>query len=52
MRKRRLVDSFDVVMEASFIEKIMTYLNSGKLKPPPIDLYNGTKDLVDDMQTF
>lgn len=46
------MDSFDIVMEPLFTEEIMSYLNSRKLKPSPINPYNRTKDPVDHIWTF
>lgn len=47
MKEKDLLDSANIVMEPLFIEKIMAYPNIGKLKPPLIDPYDRTKDLVD-----
>lgn len=52
MREKGLLDLTNVVIDPPFTKKVMEYPNSSKTEPPPIDLYDGTKDLVDHVQTF
>lgn len=52
IRKEGLANSFDIIMEPPLTKEIMVYPNNGKLKPLPINPYNGTKDPVDHVQTF
>lgn len=52
IKEKGLLNSANVVIKLPFIEEIMVYPNTSKLKPLPIDPYNRTKDLVDYVQTF
>lgn len=52
MRERGLLDSADMVMKSPSTKEIMAYPNIDKLKPPPINPYDGTKDPMDYMQMF
>lgn len=44
MRKKYLLDSTNIIVEPLFTKEAMVYPNTNKLKPPRIDLYDGTKD--------
>lgn len=52
MKERGMLDFADMVMELPLTEEIVEYPNAGKLKPPPINPYDETKDPVDHMQIF
>lgn len=52
MRKKGLLDLMDVVIDRPFIKKVIEYHNSNKLKLPPINLYDGIKDLINSIQAF
>lgn len=52
MKEKRLQDPIDLMIKPPFTKKILEYMNSEKLKPPAINLYNGTNDLNDHIQTF
>lgn len=52
IREKGLLDLMDVVIDPLFIKEIIAYPNIGKLKPPPIDPYDGTKDHIDHVQKF
>lgn len=45
MKKKGLMDSTNVVIDPPLTKKTMAYPNINKLKPPPIDLHDRTKDL-------
>lgn len=52
MKKKGLLDLIDAVIEPPFTKKILEYPNLKKLKPSVIDPYNGTKDLINHVETF
>lgn len=45
--EKGLLDPINIVINSLFIKKIMEYPNKGKFKLPSINLYNGTKDSID-----
>lgn len=47
MRRKGLLDPTNVVINPHFTKEIMKYPKSEKLKPPPINPYDGTKDPID-----
>lgn len=52
MRKKGLLDSTNIIINPPFTNEVITYPNSGKLEPLPINSYDGTKDPTDHIQTF
>lgn len=52
MIEKGLLNLVDTVIDLPFTKEILEYLNSGKLKPLTIDLYDDTKDPIDHIQTF
>lgn len=52
MKKKGLFNPKDTIIEPSSNKEKLEYLNLRKLKPLAIDLYNGTKGLIDHVQTF
>lgn len=47
MREKGLLNPLKAIIDSSFINNFLEYPNNGKLKPPVIDPYNGTKDSID-----
>lgn len=52
IREMGLLDRTNVVINLSFTKGIIEYPNKEKLKPLPIDPYNGTKDPINHVQIF
>lgn len=44
MREKGLLDLTDAAIDPSFTREILVYPNIKKLKPLPIDPYDGTRD--------
>lgn len=47
MREKGLLNPADIIVDSLFTKEVMVYPNSGKLKPLPINPYDGTKDPLD-----
>lgn len=47
LRERGILAFMNVVIDLPFTKEIMMYPNTSKLKPPPINLYDSTKDYMD-----
>lgn len=52
IKEKELLGLIEVVTEPPFTKELLEYPNLGKLKPPAIDSFDGTKDPIDHVHTF
>lgn len=50
--EKGVLDLTNIIIDPLFIKEIKEHLNNSKLKPPPINFYNRTKDPVNHAQSF